>query len=586
MNNHQQDQRKKYDMQQAHIMRGGGAGTFLSMNDNHNHTTKKTVPSSSSSSSLSKDEIEKQVFKALEDLDRAEMMASRRHGEDEMIAIHQHQHQHQHQLEHARDLYRQAIGRLLEYVNYVSHNSNSNRQYDHGSGSGTSDHHPHHHDFIQIDVLKERIKLALTHAEEIQETLLQHQQQQQQQQQQRPIFSQARGKEEPKRRQFILGRSKSENMNGSKKTNSGKPPQSGMNGTTLVSSASADDDDAAHRKSKNQSQSRSTKRSNLNYSTNDPFIQIIKKDMYIDSKTVHTTWNDISGLKSAKQALQEAAILPLLRPDLYTGLRSAPRGILLYGPPGTGKTMLVRAVAHESQCILFACSASSMTSKWVGEAEKLVRTLFRMAADVAPSIIFLDELDALLGRRKSDGNSEQESSRRFKTEFMIQVDGLAAGGGGNGGFGDGTHPPTLLIGCTNCPWDVDDAVMRRFQRRIYVPLPDKASRKTLWENLIDKSKGSAQINSSRDLRRLVDLSEGFSCSDISSIANEAAFGPLRDLGSIDVIKDISVQDVRPIQMKDFEGAIRNAKKSVSVELLKKYDEWESAQAAATAAAKG
>jgi len=207
MNNHQQDQRKKYDMQQAHIMRGGGAGTFLSMNDNHNHTTKKTVPSSSSSSSLSKDEIEKQVFKALEDLDRAEMMASRRHGEDEMIAIHQHQHQHQHQLEHARDLYRQAIGRLLEYVNYVSHNSNSNRQYDHGSGSGTSDHHPHHHDFIQIDVLKERIKLALTHAEEIQETLLQHQQQQQQQQQQRQ-------KDNFKYKEVIRGKKQREQLHG------------------------------------------------------------------------------------------------------------------------------------------------------------------------------------------------------------------------------------------------------------------------------------------------------------------------------------------------------------------------------------
>jgi spastin len=126
------------------------------------------------------------------------------------------------------------------------------------------------------------------------------------------------------------------------------------------------------------------KKINLNYKKADPFIATIKSDMYVDSSTLTTTWDMVAGLKDAKRALQEAAILPILRPDLYSGLRSPPRGILLYGPPGTGKTMLVRAVAHESQCILFACSASAMTSKWVGEGEKLVRTLFRMASDVAP----------------------------------------------------------------------------------------------------------------------------------------------------------------------------------------------------------
>jgi SpoVK/Ycf46/Vps4 family AAA+-type ATPase len=225
-----------------------------------------------------------------------------------------------------------------------------------------------------------------------------------------------------------------------------------------------------------------------------------------------------------------------------------------------------------------------MTSKWVGEGEKLVRTLFRMAADVAPSIIFLDEMDSLLGRRRSDGGSgsgsgggEQESSRRFKTEFMVQMDGISAGSGKEK---DVQHK-TLLIGCTNCPWDVDDAVMRRFQRRIYIPLPDPKARMTLWKNIIEKSDGSVRVNS-RDLEKLVKLTQGFSCSDISSIANEAAFGPLRDFGSIDAIKEISVKDIRPIQMKDFENSIQNAKKSVSVDLLKRYKEWESAQAAVTA----
>lgn len=316
------------------------------------------------------------------------------------------------------------------------------------------------------------------------------------------------------------------------------------------------------------------RRSKLQYNKNDPFIESIKRDMYIDSKNIHTKWDDISGLSLAKQALQEAAILPLLRPDLYTGLRSPPNAVLLYGPPGTGKTMLVKAVAHESQCILFSCSASSATSKWVGESEKLVRTLFQMAEDVAPSIIFIDEMDALLGRRRSEGNLEQESSRRFKTEFMVQMDGITAMNASDNIL----SKRVLLIGCTNCPWDIDDAIIRRFQRRIYIPLPDSEARRSLWMSLLRKSK-DVQISSS-ELTRLVCLSQGFSCSDIASIANEAAFGPLRDLnGGIDAIKNVNRLDVRPIQMKDFESAFKLSKKSVSHALLKQYDDWEKEQAA-------
>lgn len=311
------------------------------------------------------------------------------------------------------------------------------------------------------------------------------------------------------------------------------------------------------------------KRSNLDYNSNDPFITTIKNDIYVDSSRLTTTWTDVAGLVNAKRALQEAAILPLLRPDLYTGLRSPPKGILLYGPPGTGKTMLVKAVAHESRCILFACSAASMTSKWVGEGEKLVRTLFRMATDVAPSIIFLDELDSLLGRRKSDGNNEAESSRRFKTEFMVQLDGISAGSGDE-------SKKMLMIGATNCPWDIDDAIMRRFQRRVYVPLPDSEARLALWKR-ISNSEGNITM-SSKDINELVKLTEGFSCSDIASIANEASFGPLRELGDIDVIKDIQKQDVRPIQFKDFKSAILSTKKSVSKELLTRYETWENTQA--------
>eukprot|EP00611_Tribonema_gayanum_P029181 TRINITY_DN7726_c0_g1_i1.p1 TRINITY_DN7726_c0_g1~~TRINITY_DN7726_c0_g1_i1.p1 ORF type:complete len:428 (-),score=101.20 TRINITY_DN7726_c0_g1_i1:265-1548(-) len=141
-------------------------------------------------------------------------------------------------------------------------------------------------------------------------------------------------------------------------------------------------------------------------------------------------WDDIAGLAEAKQTLQEAVILPNLRPDLFTGLRAPPRGVLLYGPPGTGKTMLAKAVATESNFTFFSISASSLTSKYVGEGEKLVRALFRAARARRPSVVFVDEIDSLLSAR---GAGEHEASRRLKTEFMVQLDGACTGGRGTRG---------------------------------------------------------------------------------------------------------------------------------------------------------
>ena len=134
----------------------------------------------------------------------------------------------------------------------------------------------------------------------------------------------------------------------------------------------------------------------------------------------------------------------------------------------------------------------------------------------------------------------------------------------------------LLIGATNCPWDIDDAVMRRFQRRVYIPLPDKNARLALCKNMVSKSNGGIEM-STKDVNEVAKMTDGFSCSDISSIANEASFYPLRDVGGIQAIKDIKAADVRPIQLKDFKSAILSTKKSVSRELLKRYDEWEEAQ---------
>merc|ERR1719491_571300 len=133
--------------------------------------------------------------------------------------------------------------------------------------------------------------------------------------------------------------------------------------------------------------------------TDDCFTAIIKSDIYVDWSTLTTKWDDISGLSTAKQALEEAAIKPLLRPDIFRGPRSPSGTILLYGPPGTGKKSLVKALARKSQSVFFCCSASALMSKYSGESPKLVQALFKVATDVAPSIIFLDGIDSLLRGR-------------------------------------------------------------------------------------------------------------------------------------------------------------------------------------------
>ncbi len=218
-------------------------------------------------------------------------------------------------------------------------------------------------------------------------------------------------------------------------------------------------------------------------------------------------WSDVAGLDVAKNALKEAVVYPFLRPDLFMGLREPARGMLLFGPPGTGKTMLARAVATESKSTFFAISASSLTSKYLGESEKLVRALFALAKALAPSIIFVDEIDSLLSAR--GGSNEHESTRRIKTEFLIQWSDLQRAAAGKEQSEkekkEGDASRVLVLAATNMPWAIDEAARRRFVRRQYIPLPEASVRKEQLRTLLSAQKHGL---SEQDIEVLVRLTDG------------------------------------------------------------------------------
>jgi spastin len=268
-------------------------------------------------------------------------------------------------------------------------------------------------------------------------------------------------------------------------------------------------------------------------------------------------WADVAGLEEAKRALHEAVVLPTLRADLFTGLRAPAKGLLLFGPPGTGKTLLAKAVATESNATFFAISAASLTSKWVGEAEKLVRTLFALAEERAPSVVFIDEIDSILSARSS---AEHEASRRLKTEFLVQMDGAGS---------DGTKR-VVVLGATNRPEELDEAVRRRLVKRIYIPLPDAPARESLLKRTLDGAPASLPP---AELQKLVAATDGYSGSDLAALCREAALAPLREVPP-DKLATMPASKVRPIGYKDFEAAMRVIRPSVDSQQLKHFIDWD------------
>jgi vacuolar protein-sorting-associated protein 4 len=221
-------------------------------------------------------------------------------------------------------------------------------------------------------------------------------------------------------------------------------------------------------------------------------------------------WSDVAGLEGAKDALKEAVILPIRFPQFFVGKRKPWKGILLYGPPGTGKSYLAKAVATEADSTFFSVSSSDLVSKWQGESERLVKQMFEMARESKPSIVFIDEIDSLCTSR-SEG--ESESSRRIKTEFLVQMDGVGSSQGG-----------VLVLGATNVPWELDPAMRRRFEKRVYIALPEASARAFMFKLNVGNTPNNLNDG---DFEYLGQNASGYSGSDIAILTRDALMEPLR-----------------------------------------------------------
>lgn len=283
-------------------------------------------------------------------------------------------------------------------------------------------------------------------------------------------------------------------------------------------------------------------------------VQIIMDEIVEGGAKVR--WSDIAGQEVAKQALQEMVILPAVRPELFTGLRSPAKGLLLFGPAGNGKTLLARAIATECSATFFNISAASLTSKYVGDGEKLVRALFSVARKLQPSIIFIDEIDSLLSERNS---SEHEASRRLKTEFLVEFDGL----------GSHENDRIVVLGATNRPQELDEAALRRFTKRVYVTLPDQQTREHLIRNLLAKQ--GCQLPTDI-IRNLAVYTDGYSGSDLTALAKDAALEPIREI-DMEQVKNVNLKEIRPISEQDFVNSLKRIRRSVAPQSIIAYEKW-------------
>ncbi|XP_009798358.1 katanin p60 ATPase-containing subunit A1-like isoform X3 [Nicotiana sylvestris] len=277
-------------------------------------------------------------------------------------------------------------------------------------------------------------------------------------------------------------------------------------------------------------------------------------------------WDDVAGLNEAKRLLQEAVVLPLWMPEYFQGIRRPWRGVLMFGPPGTGKTLLAKAVATECGTTFLNVSCSSLLAKWYGESERRVRCLFDLARARAPSTIFIDEIDSLCSARGAPG--ENEVSRRVKSELLVQIDGL------NNSTNNTAGKPVTVLAATNFPWGLDEALRRRLEKRIYIPLPDFKSRK----ELIEINLKSITLAPDLDIDQVARRTEGFSGDDLTNICRDASLSGMRRKiagKNPDEIKNMSKADILkiPVMMDDFLEALDRIQPTVSRGDIERHEKW-------------
>ncbi|ESR53333.1 hypothetical protein CICLE_v100185462mg, partial [Citrus x clementina] len=312
-----------------------------------------------------------------------------------------------------------------------------------------------------------------------------------------------------------------------------------------------------------QNESKSLKKSLKDVVTENEFEKRLLADV-IPPSDIGVTFDDIGALENVKDTLKELVMLPLQRPELFCkGQLTKPcKGILLFGPPGTGKTMLAKAVATEAGANFINISMSSITSKWFGEGEKYVKAVFSLASKIAPSVIFVDEVDSMLGRRENPG--EHEAMRKMKNEFMVNWDGLRTK----------DTERILVLAATNRPFDLDEAVIRRLPRRLMVNLPDAPNRAKILQVILAKEDLSPDV----DFDAIANMTDGYSGSDLKNLCVTAAHRPIKEILEKEKKERAAAMaegkpapalsgcaDIRPLNMDDFKYAHERVCASVSSE---------------------
>uniref|UniRef100_A0A3B3ZDQ3 Katanin p60 ATPase-containing subunit A1 n=1 Tax=Periophthalmus magnuspinnatus TaxID=409849 RepID=A0A3B3ZDQ3_9GOBI len=293
-------------------------------------------------------------------------------------------------------------------------------------------------------------------------------------------------------------------------------------------------------------------------------VEALERD--IISQNPNVKWDDIADLQDAKKLLKEAVVLPMWMPAFFKGIRRPWKGVLMVGPPGTGKTLLAKAVATECRTTFFNVSSSTLTSKYRGESEKLVRLLFEMARFYAPTTIFIDEIDSMCSRRGT--SEEHEASRRVKAELLVQMDGV-----GGASENDDPSKMVMVLAATNFPWDIDEALRRRLEKRIYIPLPSAKGRVELLKINLKELELSGDV----DMEKIATQMEGYSGADITNVCRDASLMAMRrriEGLSPEEIRNISRDEMHmPTTMDDFETSLKKVSKSVSAADLEKYEKW-------------